>query len=71
MIFKSDLLEAINGLSHDVTMLAIRVGKLERQAESEKGEKVKVTIKPKAKRNRGRPRKNAQPRDKSGKFAKK
>lgn len=51
MIFKSDLIEAINSLGHDLTSLAIRVSDLERRVAETKTPK--------------------QPRDKSGKFAKK
>lgn len=70
MIRKSDLVEAINSLSHDLTNLAIKVSDLQREVDDMKTDEVKVDIKP-TKRGRGRPRKNTQPRDKSGKFAKK
>lgn len=70
MIRKSDLVDAINALSHDLTSLAIKVSNLQEEVDDLRGEEIKVNIKP-AKRGRGRPRKNTQPRDKSGKFAKK
>lgn len=70
MIRKSDLVDAINGLSHDLTSLTIKVSNLQKEVDDLRGEEIKVNIKP-AKRGRGRPRKNTQPRDKSGKFAKK
>lgn len=82
MIFKSDLVEAINGLSHDLLVLSIKVNELQKEVDSLKSNKVNVNIKP-AKKTRGRPvgskdkkpraKKctSTQPRDKSGKFAKK
>lgn len=82
MIFKSDLAEAINGLSHDLLTLSIKVNELQKEVDSLKSNKVKVNIKP-AKKTRGRPvgSKDKKPRakkgtltqlrDKSGKFAKK
>lgn len=70
MIRKSDLVEAINGLSHDLTNLAIKVSDLQREIDDMKTDEVEVNIKP-TKRGRGRPRKCMQPRDKSGKFTKK
>lgn len=62
MFFKKDLIEAINDLSHDLTALAIRTTKLECRVKDLEKEvfKVKKPVKT-----------AAQPRDKSGKFAKK
>lgn len=71
MIFKSDLIDAINSLSHDLVALSVRVSDLEREVGSIRIKKVKVSVKTPTKRSPGRPRKNTQPRDKSGKFAKK
>lgn len=70
MIRKSELADAINDLSHDLTRLSIKVSNLQQEVDDMKTDEVKVCVKP-AKRGRGRPRKNTQPRDKSGKFAKK
>lgn len=82
MIFKSDLVDAINDLSHDLLALSIKVNELQKEVDSLKPNKVNINIKP-AKKTRGRPvgsidRKprakktvSTQPRDKSGKFAKK
>lgn len=82
MIFKSDLVEAINDLSHGLLALSIKVNELQKEVDSLKPNKVKVNIKP-AKRTRGRPvgskdkkprakkTVSTQPRDESGKFAKK
>lgn len=70
MIFKRDLIDAINALSHDLTNLSVKVSDLQREVDNMKTDEVKVCVKPE-KRGRGRPRKNTQPRDKSGKFAKK
>lgn len=62
MIFKSDLIEAINGLSHDLTSLSIRVRELEDKISE--GDRVSVNI---AKTSNAK----KQPRTKDGKFAKK
>lgn len=70
MIRKSELADAINDLSHDLTFLSVRVNDLRNDVDKLMDNSVKVNIKPE-KRGRGRPRKNTQPRDKSGKFAKK
>ena len=70
MIRKSEIVEAINTLSHDLTNLSIKVSDLQREIDDMKTDEVKVCVKP-VKRGRGRPRKNTQPRDKSGKCAKK
>ena len=69
MIKKTELLDAINGLSHELTFISIRVNDLRRDVDELMDREVKVNIKP-AKRGRGRPRKDTQPRDKSGKFTK-
>ena len=63
MIFKSDLVEAINDLSHDLTELSIRVGDLEK--------KVRACNKKEEGRLEKAIRAVAQPRTKDGKFAKK
>lgn len=77
MIFKSDLVDAINGLSHDLTNLSIRVHDLERNIAKLDSKMLqlkkdscsckldKAVDSCKAKKAK------AQPRDKSGKFAKK
>lgn len=70
MIRKSDLIDAINSLSHDLTSLAVKVSDLRKDVDKLMDNSVKVDIKPE-KRDSGHPRKNTQPRDKSGKFAKK
>lgn len=70
MIRKSDLVGAINDLSHDLTFLSARVNDLRKDVDKLMNNSVEVNIKPE-KRGRGRPRKNTQPRDKSGKFTKK
>lgn len=70
MIRKSDLIDAINDLSHDLTNLSIKVSDLQREIDDLKSHEATTCTKI-AKRGRGRPCKDAQPRDKSGKFAKK
>ena len=70
MIFKSDLVDAINSLSHDLTDLAIKVSNLQKEIDSLKVERIKVNI-ISSKDNSSRSLKNIQPRDKSGKFTKK
>lgn len=62
MFFKRELIDAINDLSHDLTALAIRISKLERRVKDVEEEVFKAKKPAKA---------TAQPRDKSGKFAKK
>ena len=66
MIFKLELIEAINELSHDLTALSIRVYDLEKEVKAlktkvKKNATVPVKIKKKA---------TPQPRGKDGKFAK-
>lgn len=61
MIFKADIIDAINSLSHDLTALAIQVSDLKKEVDDIRSNKVKVKI----------ARTNTQPRDKSGKFMKK
>ena len=57
MIRKSELIEAINDLSRDLTEVSIRTYELEKKVRTlERKEKVNATT---------------QPRDKSGKFSKK
>jgi hypothetical protein len=82
MIRKSDIVEAINDLSHDLLTLSIKVQDLETELRKLKGKTckckedklekaIKAVTEPK---RRGRPlgsKNNNQPRDKSGKFAKK
>lgn len=70
MIRKSEIVDAINDLSHDLTSLAVKVSNLQKEVDALKTDEVKVNIKT-PKRSVGRPRKCTQPRDKSGKFAKK
>ena len=66
MIFKYELIEAINGLSHDLTALSIKVSDLEKEVKA---------LKAKVKKNAAVPVKikkkiAPQPRGKDGKFAK-
>ena len=67
MIFRRDLLELIDGLNLQVMEQGERICELEARIKKLEPKKIKVKIK----RPVGRPRKNTQPRDKSGKFAKK
>lgn len=69
MIFKSDIIDAINSLSHDLTALALQVSDLKKEVNDIKSKKVKVKIKSSTKKKA--PHSNTQPRDKSGKFIKK
>lgn len=82
MIFKSDLINAINDLNHDFLLLSERVYDLETEMKKLKGKScrckedrleraIKSVTEPK---RRGRPigsKNKNQPRDKSGKFIKK
>lgn len=65
MIRKADLVDAINDLNHDLLALSIRVSELERE--------YNVLVRPKCSECPSKKAANAakQPRDKSGKFAKK
>ena len=65
MIRKADLVDAINDLNHDLLSLSLRVSELER--------KHNALVKPKCAECPSKKAANAakQPRDKSGKFAKK
>lgn len=67
MIFRRDLLELIDGLNLQVMEQGERICELEARIKKLEPKKIKVKIK----RPVGRPRKDTQPRDKSGKFAKK
>ena len=82
MIFKRDLIDAINDLDHDLLTLSIKVQDLETEVKRLKKksceckkdrleEAIKTATEPK---RRGRPvgsKNENQPRDKSGKFVKK
>lgn len=82
MIFKRDLIDAINDLDHDLLTLSIKVQDLEAEVKKLKGKTckckedrlekaIKAVTEPK---RRGRPvgsKNENQPRDKSGKFVKK
>lgn len=72
MIFKSDLIDAINGLSHDLLALSVRVNELEGKitACDKKTKKNQLTKKEEDKLEKAI-RAVAQPRTKDGKFAKK
>ena len=72
MIFKSDLIDAINGLSHDLLALSIRVNELEGKIKvcDKKTKKNQLTKKEEDKLEKAI-RAVAQPRTKDGKFAKK
>lgn len=59
MIFKSEIIEAINDLNHDTTALAIRINEMERRLNKIERKTLKPTSVSK------------QPRSKDGKFAKK
>lgn len=65
MIFKKDIIDAINDLDHDLTVLSIRVNDLERELHEKNTIKVKRT---KAIKSANATK---QPRSKDGKFAKK
>lgn len=67
MIFRRDLLELIDGLNLQVMEQGERICELEARIKKLEPKKIKVQIKKPV----GRPRKDTQPRDKSGKFAKK
>lgn len=81
MIFKRDLIDAINDLSHDLLTLSIKVQDLETEVRKPKGKTckckedrlekaIKEVTEPK---RRGRPvgsKNKKQKRDKSGKFVK-
>ncbi len=67
MIFKSDLLDAINELSCDIAALGIRVSDLEKKLEKKPAKKIGRPLGAKDKQKR----KTSQPRGKDGKFAKK
>lgn len=81
MIFKSDLIDAINDTTHDLLLLAERVHDLETEVKRLKSKTckckedrlekaIKAVTEPK---RRGRPvgsKNKNQPRDKSGKFVK-
>lgn len=73
MIFKSDLLDAINELSCDIAALGIRVSDLERKAEEKPKKKIgrPVGSKDKQKRKCKTANNTKQPRGKDGKFTKK
>lgn len=73
MIFKSDLLDAINELSCDLAALALRVSELERKAEEKPKKKIGRPIgsKDKQKRKVTTANNTKQPRGKDGRFAKK
>ncbi len=58
MIRKSELIDAINDLSHDLTFLSVRVNDLRNDVDKLMGNSVKVNVKPE-KRGRGRPPKNS------------
>lgn len=59
MIFKREIIEAINSLSHDTTALAIRINEMERRLSKVERKALKPANVSK------------QPRSKDGKFAKK
>ena len=65
MIFKKDIIDAINDLDHDLTVLSIRVNDLERELHEKNTIKVK-RVKAIKSANVAK-----QPRSKDGKFAKK
>lgn len=73
MIFKSDLLDAINELSCDIAALGIRVSDLEKKLEKEPAKKIgrPLGAKDKQKRKVKTANNTKQPRGKDGKFAKK
>lgn len=60
MIRKSEIVDAINDLSHDMTSLAAKVSNLQKDVDALKAVKHTTAA-----------RKCTQPRDKSGKFTKK
>lgn len=72
MIFKSDLIEAINDLNHDLLALSIRVNELENKMKTydKKTKKNHLTKKEEDCLEKAI-RAVAQPRTKDGKFAKK
>lgn len=67
MILKRDLLIGLDALTEQVVLQGEEIRKLQARVEALEPNKVKVKVKKPA----GRPRKGTQPRDKSGKFAKK
>ena len=69
MIFKSDLVDAINGLSHDLVALSFRMKDLDDRLTCMENKTCKCK-KASAKKNCKSSKAKAQPRDKSGKFAK-
>lgn len=68
MIFKSDLVDAINDLCHDLVALSVRVKDLEDRATC--AEMNMCKCKNHTKKTCKATNAKAQPRDKSGKFAK-
>ena len=70
MIFKSDLIEAINDLSCEIASLAIRVSDLENKFEKRTAERRGRPLGSKDKTKR-KSKNTEQPRTKDGKFAKK
>ena len=82
MIFKSDLIDAINDTNHDLLLLAERVHDLETEVKKLKGESykckedklekaIKSVAEPKHRSRSVSSKNKNQPRDKSGRFAKK
>lgn len=72
MIYKRDLLDAINGLNHDLLVLSIKVGDLETEIEKLKSKPCKCKAgknTPAASKSKSDKAK-IQTRDKSGKFVK-
>ena len=67
MILKRDLLMGLDALTEQVVLQGEEIRKLQARVKALEPKRVKVEIKKPV----GRPRKDTQPRDKSGKFAKK
>ena len=67
MILKRDLLMGLDALTEQVVLQGEEIKKLQARVKALEPNRIKVEIKKPV----GRPRKNVQPRDKSGKFAKK
>ncbi len=65
MIRKSDIVEAVRSIDHDVTRLSIKVEELSREVQA-----IKVNIK-NVPKNKKAEKAMSQTRDASGKFAKK
>lgn len=65
MIRKSEIVDAVNSINHDLLTLSIKVADLGREVEA-----IKVKIN-KSNKSKKTEKTDKQPRDKSGKFAKK